>query len=163
MSDVPTADEPQANRFTADAVRRRELLRALVEDLDEPAPPALTSMEVRLARHTPVAALEKAALFIDAVPGFGEMIDVTELREVIAFELAYDGVRVEAMVLARRIDQIILRRKLRAVKAVRALYKIAKGYVTLDAGDAARTHVEALKKTLVRPARRRKKEAKETE
>jgi len=34
------------------------------------------------------------------------------------------------------------------VKAVRALYKIAKGYVTLDAGDAARTHVEALKQTL---------------
>src|ERR1044071_3763982 len=157
MSDVDDSVEVPANRFTPDALRRKELLRAVAEDLDDVDPAALTPMEVRLARHTSVAALEKAAVIAEAVPGFAQMLDAAELREVIAFELAYGGVRDEANALARRIDHAILRRKLRAVKAVRALYKIAKGYVTLDAGDAVRLNVDGLKHTLVRPARRRRK------
>lgn len=160
MSDRSDSGKPPTYRFTPDAQRRMEQLRAMAEELEalagEAEPKALTPMEVRLARHTPAVALERAATFVEATPGMGG-IDVHELREVIAFELAYGGVRDEARALAYRIDQAILHRKLKAVKTVRALYRMAKGYVTLDAGDAVRPHVEALKQTLVRPARRRKK------
>lgn len=145
-----------ANRFTPDAQQRVAQLRAMAEDFpDETDRTPLTSMEVRLARHTPIEALERAAVFAEAVPGVAVGIDVRELRDTIAFELAYGGVRDEANAMARNVDHAILRRKLKAVRIARALYRVAKGYVTLDVGDVARTHVEALKRALVRPRRRK--------
>jgi hypothetical protein len=159
MSDEADSVTLAPNRFTADSSRLRERLRAIAEEI--PADPEetqmLTPMQVRLARHTPIEALERAANFIAAAPGMTLGIDVDELRDVIAFELAYNGVRTEAEALARHVDHTILRRKMRAVKQVRALYRVAKAYVTLDVGDPLRTLVEALKQTLVRPAKRRKK------
>jgi hypothetical protein len=82
--------------------------------------------------------------------------DVVDLREAIAFELAYGGLRDEAQAVARRVDHAILRRKLKAVRTARGLYRIAKGYVTLDAGDTVRTHLGEMKRTLVRPPRRKR-------
>ena len=159
MSEEADLEALPANRFTADALRLRERLRAVADEVpaDTAEAVTLTPMEVRLARHTPIEALERAAHFIEAAPGISLGIDIDELRDVIAFELAYNGVRTEAEALARYVDQTILRRKLRAVKQVRALYKVAKAYVTLDVGDPVRTLVEALKQTLVQPAKRRKK------
>lgn len=151
-----------ANRFTPDAQRRVAQLRAMAHDFpDHTDGSPLTSMEVRLARHTSVEALERAAVFAEAVPGVAGGIDVRELREAIAFELAYGGVRDEANAMARNVDHAILRRKLKAVKVARALYRVAKGYVTLDAGDVVRPQVEALKRALVRPRRRKSAPAEE--
>jgi hypothetical protein len=48
-----------------------------------------------------------------------------------------------------------MRKKLKAVKITRALYKIAKSYATLDAADPVRPYVENLKQSLVRPRRRK--------
>ena len=151
------AGTPPSNRFTADAWRLIVQLRAVADELSkqETDPAPLTSMEIRLARHTSALALERAAVLAEAFPGIGGHVDIAELRETIAFELAYGGVYDEARVVARRIEHIILRRKLKSVKAARALYRMAKAYVTLDSGDAARPLVEALKQTLVRPRRRK--------
>jgi hypothetical protein len=115
----------------------------------------LPGHEIRIARHTNAAALEKAALFAEAAPLIGSTVDTAELRDTIAFELAYGGVRDRAMSLARRIDHAILRRKLKAVRAVRGIYRLGKGYVTLDAGDGVRTELAETKRTLVRPRRRK--------
>jgi hypothetical protein len=150
-------EEPVPNRFTPDAQDRVSRLRALAGEFpDEKDPRALTASEIQLARRTPPAALEKAALFAEATPGIGNAVaDVADLREAIAFEMAYGGVRDEAMAVVRRIDHAILRRKLKAVRTARGLYRVAKGYVTLDAGDPLRTHLDEMKRALV-PARRRK-------
>ncbi|HUP60421.1 MAG TPA: hypothetical protein VNA69_08395 [Thermoanaerobaculia bacterium] len=124
---------------------------------DEPHPQALTPMEVRLARHTPVEALESAAEFLDAMPHLAQGMDAELLREAIAFELAYDGVRVEALALVRRVEHAILRRKLKAVKITRGLYRIAKGYATLEQStEAVQKHVLSLKRSLVRPRGRKR-------
>jgi hypothetical protein len=132
-------------------------LRLMAEEFpDESEPRPLTPAEQRLARHTSAAALEKAALFAEATPGVGGGIaSGDELRDAIAFELAYGGVRDEAAALARRVEMAILRRKLKAVRLTRGLYRVAKGFVTIDAGDAVRPHVEEMKRTLVRPRRRK--------
>jgi len=162
MKNATGAEKPEANRFTPDARRRIEQLRAVADEFpDEAKMRRLTPMEVRLARHTPIEALERAAVFLEAAPGFAGNIDIEELREVIYFELAYGNVRDEARAVAHRIDHAILRRKLQAVKTVRALYRMAKGYMTMDAGDDVRIHVQALKQTLVRPRRRKKSETAE--
>ena len=151
------AEEPVPNRFTPDALDRVARLRALAEDFpDEKDPRALTRAEIQLARRTTPAALEKAALFAEAAPGIGSVVaNVNDLREAIAFEMAYGGVRDAALAVVRRVDHAILRRKLNAVRTARGLYRVAKGYVTLDAGDPARPHLEEMKRALV-PARRRK-------
>ena len=152
-----TETAPVANRFTPDAQERVARLRLMAEEFpDESDPRPLTSAERRLARQTSAAALEKAALFAEATPGVGGGIaNGDELREAIAFELAYGGVRDEAAALARRVEMAILRRKLKAVRLTRGLYRVAKGFITIDAGDAVRTHVEEMKRTLVRPRRRK--------
>ncbi|HUP61285.1 MAG TPA: hypothetical protein VNA69_12780 [Thermoanaerobaculia bacterium] len=97
------------------------------------------------------------ALFVEAAPSVGSAVaaDVVVLRDAIAFELAYGGVREEARALARRIDMAILRRKLKAVKSARGVYRVAKGFVTVDAGDAMRPHVSEMKRSL--GGRRRRK------
>jgi len=151
-----------ANRYTADAQRRAEALRAMAEAFPKLAgDKPLTSMEIRLARHTPIEALESAAILAEATPQLAGVIDVDEVRDVIMYELAYDNVRGQAVALARHIEHAILRRKLKAVKAVRALYRMAKVYSKMDAGDPIQPHVQALKHTLVR--RRRKKSSPATE
>jgi len=164
MSNVQEpALEPAANRFTPDAQERIARLRAMAAEFpDASEPQPLTLAEIRLARQTSAAALEKAAIFGEAAPGMGAPVtNAPELRDAIAFELAYGGVRDEARALARRIDLAILRRKLKAAKSARGLYRIAKGYVTLDIGDSVRPHVDEMKRAISRP--RRKKNSAPTE
>ncbi len=159
MTTIPDPPSPAiepANKFTPDAQKRMSHLRAIAAEFaDEAAPRPLTTAEIRLARSTSAATLENAAVFIEAAPDVGAAVaDAGELREAIAFELAYGGVRDEARALARRVDMAILRRKLKASKAARGLYRVAKGYVTVDAGDSVRPHVAEIKRSLV--VRRRK-------
>ena len=152
------AEEPVANRFTPDAQERMARIRVMGNEFpDESQPRPLTLAEIRLTRGTSIAALEKAALLAEAAPGIGSAVatEVVELRDAIAFELAYGGVRDEALALARRVDMAILRRKLKAVKSARGLYRVAKGFVTVDAGDSVRPHVTEMKRSLTR--RRTKK------
>ena len=142
MTTIPTTPDPAgsreepANRFTPDAQERMSRLRTMASEFpDVTDPKPLTSAEIRLARSTSTATLENAALFVDAAPVIGNaVVDPTELRDAIAFELAYGGGRDEAQALARRVDHAILRRKLKASKSARGLYRVAKGYVTVDAG-----------------------------
>lgn len=148
-------EQPAANRFTPDAQERVARLRAMGNEFpDDATPQPLSAAEIRLARGTTVAALEKAALLAEAAAPQIAVAEVTELRDAAAFELAYGGVRDAALALARRVDMAILRRKLKAARSARGLYRVAKGYVTLDAGDAVRTHVTEMKRSLTR--RRRK-------
>jgi hypothetical protein len=163
MSTIPDtpgrATEP-ANKFTPDAQERMARLRTMAAEFpDEPDPKPLTPAQIRLARSTSAATLENAAILVDAQPavGGGVVANAAELRDAIEFELAYGGVRDEARVLARRVDLAIMRRKLKAAKAARALYRVAKGFVTTDAGDAVRPHVSEMKQSLA--SRRRKKPA----
>jgi hypothetical protein len=153
-----TAEEEQTpNRYTPDAVERIARLRAEAGAFPDDADPRpLTLREIRLARGTSFAALEKAALFAEAAPKVSSVVAESPLfRDAIAFELAYGGVRDEALALGRRIDHAILRRKLKAVLATRVLYRMAKGYVTSDAGDAVRPHLAEMKRSLVRQSRRK--------
>lgn len=160
IPDTPGPASEPANKFTPDAQERMTRLRTMAAEFpDETDPKPLTSAEVRLARSTPAATLENAAVFIEAAPTVGGGVaDVVELRDAIAFELAYGGVRDEARALARRIDMAILRRKLKAAKAARGVYRVAKGFVNVDAGDSIRPHVTELKRSL-RGRRRRKNDA----
>jgi hypothetical protein len=149
-------EQPASNRFTPGAQERIAILRTMGEELSDPAETRpLTPADIRLARGTTLAALEKAALLAEAAPEIGGAVaPVADLRDASAFELAYGSVRDEALALARRVDMAILRRKLKAAKAARGLYRVAREYVTMDAGDSVRTHVTEMKRTLVR--RRRK-------
>ncbi|HEX7150503.1 MAG TPA: hypothetical protein VF618_03370 [Thermoanaerobaculia bacterium] len=158
----PTPVSEPANKYTPDAQERMARLRAMAAEFpDEANPKALTMAEIRLSRGTSVTTLENAAVLVEAAPAVGGAVaDVVELRDAIAFELAYGGVRDEARALARRIDLAILRRKLKASKSARGLYRMAKGYVTMDAGDAVRPHVTEIKRSLA-PRRRRKTAAAE--
>ncbi|HYC92643.1 MAG TPA: hypothetical protein VEO54_25775 [Thermoanaerobaculia bacterium] len=160
IPDIPGPASEPANKFTPDAQERILRLRAMAAEFpDETEPKPLTSAELRLARVTPAATLENAALFIEAAPAVGGGVaDVMELRDAIAFELAYGGVRDEARALARRIDLAIMRRKLKAARAARGVYRVAKGFITVDAGDAVRPHVAELKRSL-KVRRRRKNDA----
>ncbi|HKS22180.1 MAG TPA: hypothetical protein VJZ76_05250 [Thermoanaerobaculia bacterium] len=136
-------------------------LRTMASEFpDEADPKALTSAEIRLARGTSAAALENAAVLMEAQPAVNSVgvANAVELRDAIAFEIAYGSVRDEARALARRVDLAIMRRKLKAAKAARGLYRVAKGYATVDAGESVRPHVAEMKKELV--PRRRKKPAK---
>ena len=151
------AQEPAANRFTPDAQERMARLRAMAAEFpDTSEPQSLTPRDIKLARRTSAASLEKAALFAEAAPGMGAPVtNVSELRDAIAFEMAYGGVRDEARALARHIDLAILRRKLKAVKTAKGLYRIGKGYVTLDVGDPVRPHVDEMKRSFARPHRQK--------
>jgi hypothetical protein len=154
-SGAAAAEETIANGYTVDAQERVTRLRAMATEFpDDVNPRPLTVGEIRLARVTTLTALEKAALFVEAAPGVsGSVANASSLRDAIAFELAYDGLRNEALAMARRVDHAILRRKLKAVRATRGLYRVAKGFVTVDAGDGVRPHVDAMKRALVRPPR----------
>jgi hypothetical protein len=156
IPEVPGAPSEPANKFTPDAHDRMTRLRTMADEFpDEAEPKPLTPAEIRLARSTPAATLENAAIFIEAAPSIGSSLaDVVELRDAIGFELAYGGVRDEARALARRIDLAILRRKLKAAKAARGVYRVAKGFITIDAGDSVRPHVAEMKRSLAGRRRR---------
>jgi len=160
IPDTPGQLSEPANKFTRDALERMTRLRAMAEEFpDEAVPRLLSSAEVRLARGTSAVTLENAAIFVEAAPAVGGAVaNAVELREAIAFELAYGGVRDEARALARRVDMAILRRKLKAAKAARGVYRVAKGFVTVDAGDPVRPHVAEMKRSL-RGRRHRKNDA----
>lgn len=159
IPDTPGPASEPANKFTPDAQARMTELRALADAFpDEADPKPLTPAEVRLARSTSATTLENAAVFVEAAPAVGGVADVVELRDAIAFELAYGGVRDEARALARRIDLAILRRKLKAARVARGVYRVGKGFVTIDAGDSLRPHVAEMKRSL-KGRRRRKPEA----
>jgi hypothetical protein len=160
MTTIPDSPRPAiepANKFTPDAQERMTRLRAMAEEIpDDADPKPLTTAEIRLARSTSVTTLENAALFVEAAPTISSAVaDAVQLRDAIGFELAYGGVRDEARALARRIDLAILRRKLKAAKSARGLYRVAKGYITVDAGDSVRTHVTDIRRSLA-PRRRPK-------
>ena len=159
IPETPGQAREPANKYTPDAQERMTRLRTMAAEFpDETDPKPLTSAEIRLARGTSAAMLENAAVFIEAAPAVGSVVaDAGELRDAIAFELAYGGVRDEARALARRIDLAVMRRKLKAAKAARGVYRVAKGFVTVDAGDAVRPHVAEIKQAL--HGRRRKKPA----
>src|ERR1051325_124034 len=165
MSTVPLAPVPArepANKYTPDAQGQMTRLRTMASEFpDETDPKALTPSEIRLARVTSAAALEHAAVLMEAQPavGSGGVADAVELRDAIAFEIAYGSVRDEARALARRIDLAIMRRKLKAAKAARGVSRVAKGYITVDAGDRVRPHVAEMKQALGGTRRRRKKPA----
>lgn len=158
IPDVPGPKNEPANKFTPDAQERMARLRTMAAEFpDEADPKPLTLAEIRLARATSLAALENAAVLIEAAPAVSGAVaaDAVALREAIAFELAYGGVREEARVLARRVDLAILRRKLKATKSARGLYRVAKSFTTVDAGDSVRPHVTEMQNSL-RTRRRRK-------
>ena len=150
IPDVPGPQSEPATKYTLDAQERMARLRSMAAEFpDDADPKPLTTAELRLARGTSMAALENAALILDAAPALGRAVaSPVDLREAIAFELAYGGVRDEARALARSVDLAIARRKLRAAKAARGLYRVAKGFVTIDAGDSVRPHVAEMKRSL---------------
>jgi hypothetical protein len=150
-------DEPAASRYSLDAQERIALLRSITDFLDdEDDGRPLTSAEMRLASLTTPAVLEMSALFSDAAPTVASgIVNASQLRDTIAYELAYAGVIDELLAAVRRGRLKILRRKLKVTRDVRVLYRMAKGYVTSDAGDSVRTHLEEMKRTLVRPRRRK--------
>ncbi|HYI09742.1 MAG TPA: hypothetical protein VEK57_11820 [Thermoanaerobaculia bacterium] len=159
----PTTVEPaapQPNIFTADAQERMARLRDMGVDFpDEAEPVALTRADKILAGRTPVAALEKAAVFAEAAPEVVAVFanDLPVLREAIAFELAYNGVSEEAHAFARRVDLAIYRKKLKAVTIARAIFRFGKVYMTIDAGDPMKTHIDDLRHALRTMRARRKK------
>jgi hypothetical protein len=162
MSTIPDTPGPlsePANKFTPDAQERMAHLRTMAAEFpDDSDPKPLTPAEIRLARGTSAAMLENAAIFIEAAPAVGGAVaDVAELRDAIEFELAYGGVRNEARAFARNVDLAILRRKLKAAKAARGVYRVAKGFVTVDAGVTVQPHVAEMKRSL-KSRRRRKNE-----
>ena len=151
---VAAADAPAPpNPPTVDAQEKIARLRAIEADFpNESDPKPLTKAELRLATVTAMAFLEKAALFAEAAPDVGGAlaVDCAVLRDAIAYELAYGGVVDETQALARRVQMAIARKKLKAVKVARALYRVAKGYVTSDAGDLVKTHVREMGRALNR-------------
>ena len=150
IPDVPGPQSEPANKYTLDAQNWMARLRAMAAEFpDEADPKQLTLAEVRLAHSTSVASLENAAIILEAAPSLGTAVrNTVDLRDAIAFELAYGGVREEARALARSIDMAIARRTLKAAKAARGLYRVAKGFVTIDAGDSVRPHVAQMKRSL---------------
>src|SRR5215213_9859993 len=162
MTTIPDPIIPPPNRFSADAEERMARLRLMAAEFPDETDPdtAISSGEMSLARSTTAASLEKAAVFMQTAPAFSGMVaDPNGLREAIAFEQAYGGVRDEARSLARRIDLAILRRKLKAARGARAMYRMAKGYASVPEGESVRTHVADLKRTFSKPRARRKKAA----
>jgi hypothetical protein len=155
--DGTPAPEPIPNGYTADAQERMARLRAMADQFPDESDPkrALTPAEVRIARMASPAALEKAAVFAEGGPNVGAPASAAEMRDAIAFELAYSGVRDLASLLAHRVDRAILRRKLKAVKSARSVVVMAKSFATLDEGEAVRPQVGEMRRAFRRPRRRK--------
>lgn len=147
---------PQPNIFTTDAQARMAALREMSADFpDESDARPLTPSEMALARRTPLAALEKALVLAEAAPHLGALLpELADVREAIAFELAYGGVRDEARAFARNTDQAILRKKLKAARAIRCLSGMSQRYATMDAAEPFKLHIADLKRAITRPRRK---------
>jgi hypothetical protein len=144
---------PVPNPYTADVQEKIARLRALaaeVPDADNPKP--LTPAQLALVSKTSAEFLEKAAVFADAVPTVATALsgDAVILRDAIAFELAWSALVDEATVLTRRASQAIARHKYPAVVVARSMYRVGKGYVKSGPGDAAKTHVVEMGRSLAR-------------
>ena len=156
---TPVPDPTPINPQTADAQEKIARLRAMANEFPDDAQlPPLTSAEIRLANSTSPHFLEKAALFAEAAPNVGGALSIQTplLRDAVVSEFAYGGVIDEAYTLIRRMERSIVRKKLNAVKVARGLYKVAKGYVAMDAGNPMTPHVLEMKRTLQKPRRTKK-------
>src|ERR1019366_9827607 len=118
----------------------------------------LTKGERQLASRTSIVFLEKAALFAEAAPSLGVAlsVDTAELRDAIASDLATGGVIDETRTLISRMEDANTRKKLKAVKVARDVYRVAKSYVTTDLGHVVSPHVEEMKRALGKPPKRTK-------
>ena len=161
---TPATGTPAASPQTLDAQDKIARLRAIANDFpDDVEPKPLTSAERQLANRTSIVFVEKAAVFAEAAPNIGVAlsVDTVSLRDAIASDLAYGGVVDETRTLTSRMEAANIRKKLKAVKVARGLYRVAKGYVTTDLGNAVTPHVDEMKRALQRP--RTKKKAAPTE
>jgi hypothetical protein len=159
---TPVAGTPAASPQTLDAQERIARLRAIADDFpDEASPKPLTAAERSLATRTSIVFVEKAALFAEAAPNIGVAlsVDTAALRDAIASDLATGGVVDETRTLTSRMEAANLRKKLKAVKVARGIYRVAKGYVTTDLGHVVTPHVEEMKRALQRPRANKKKAA----
>jgi hypothetical protein len=157
---TPAAGTPAPSPQTVDAQERIARLRAIADDFpDEASPKPLTTAERRLASRTSVAFLEKAAVFAEAAPNVGVAlsVDTLVLRDAIASDLATGGVLDETRTLTSRLEDANTRKKLKAVRLARGIYRVAKSYVTTDLGYVVTPHVEEMKRTLQRPYANKKK------
>ena len=148
------------NRYTADVQEAIQRLRAITEEIIKDANlRPLTLAETRLARATDPAALEKAAAICEGEPGVDDQLaSASRMRDALAYVQAFESLRDEYVTCTRLVDQSVLCKKLDAVKEARVVYRLGKGMITAEAGDALRPKVEALKNALVRPRRKRKEE-----
>ena len=141
---------PEIIRYTADAQERiaRQRLMWAEFPVDPDARP-LSTGEMAVARRLPAAALEKTVVMAEALPDIGVLFpDLPLVRDAIAFELAYAGVRDEARAFARRVDMAILWKKHKAGKAVHGFYRMSKTLTTVDAGDPFKPHVADMRRLL---------------
>jgi hypothetical protein len=159
MSSIPLPEPPTPSAVTQERIAR---LRAFADEfLVEDATP-LTTAQLRLINGTPIAFLEKAALFADATPVIGKSLgsDVAKLlRQAMVAETENGGIIDEAQALIRRLEIANARQKLKAVKTARALYRLAKSYVTTDEGDDAKTRVDDMQRALKSKSNRRNAKA----
>ena len=124
---------------------------------DEDAVP-LTQGELRMIATTPVLFLEKCALFAESHPDVGKALDddlASIFRKAVATEMQSGGVVDEAHFVVRRTQDHASRIKLRAAKLGRELYRLAKSFITTDAGDMAKERVEEMQSALQVKDRRR--------
>src|SRR6266852_6273583 len=159
---TPEAGTPAPSPQTLDAQERIARLRAIADDFpDEASPKPLTKGERNLATRTSIIFVEKAALFAEAAPGIGVAlsVDTAALRDAIASNLATGGVVDETRTLTSRVEAANTRKKLKAVRLARGIYRVAKSYVTTDLGHVVTPHVEEMKRTLQRPHANKKKVA----
>ena len=156
---TPATGTPAPSPQTLDAQDKIARLRAIAEDFpDDPQLKPLTQAEKQLANSTPIVFVEKAAVFAEAAPNIGVAlsVDTGELRDAIAADLAYGGIVDETRTLIARIEASNLRKKLKAVKVARGVYRVGKSYVTTDLGNTVKPHVEEMKRALGRAKRSKK-------
>ncbi len=112
-----------------------------------------------MASRTSIAFLEKAALFAEAAPNVGVAlsVDTASIRDAIASDLATGGIVDETRTLTSRLEDANTRKKLKAVRLARGIYRVAKSYVTTDLGHVVTPHVEEMKRPLQRPYSNKKK------
>ena len=82
------------------------------------------------------------------------------MRDAIASELAPGGVVDETRTLTSRLEDANTRKKLKAVKVARDVYRVAKSFVATDLGNAVKPHVDEMKRALGKPPKRTKASAK---
>ena len=138
----------------ADARKKAELIRSLAAEFrDDDAPGPLSTTRMRLASRTTPAFLDKGAVISRVVPNLSGTPPgaADTMRMCVEADAAYAEVLAEAEELVRQIRMGMLRTKLKGVDLARIVYRTAKAYVQTDEGDAIRTHVEEMGRTLPHP------------